>query len=57
MQTGIFHKIICNERVANMLIENAKKIYLADYEKTDFGYKVNSYDQKIYKNQNITSSS
>ena len=41
-------EIVCNERVANMLIDNAKKIHLVDYEKTEFGYKVNGYDQKIY---------
>lgn len=41
-------EIVCNEKIAKKLIDNAKKIYLVDYEKTDYGYKVNSYDQKIY---------
>ncbi|MBQ2909504.1 MAG: helix-turn-helix transcriptional regulator [Bacilli bacterium] len=41
-------EIVCNEKIAKKLIDNAKKIYLVDYEKTDYGYKVNSYEQKIY---------
>lgn len=45
-------EIVCNEKIAKKLIDNAKKIYLVDYEKTDYGYKVNSYDQKIYLDYN-----
>ena len=45
-------EIVCNERVAKMLLENAKKIYLVDYEKTDFGYKINGYNQKVYLDYN-----
>lgn len=45
-------EIVCNEKLAKKLIDNAKKIYLVDYEKTDYGYKVNSYDQKIYLDYN-----
>ena len=45
-------EIVCNEKLAKKLIDNAKKIYLVDYEKTDYGYKVNSYEQKIYLDYN-----
>lgn len=45
-------EIVCNEKIAKKLIDNAKKIYLVDYEKTDYGYKVNSYAQKIYLDYN-----
>lgn len=45
-------EIVCNEKLAKKLIDNAKMIYLVDYEKTDYGYKVNSYEQKIYLDYN-----
>lgn len=45
-------EVVCNSEVAKMLISNAEKIYLVDYEKTDSGYKVNNYDQKIYLEYN-----
>ena len=45
-------EVVCNEKVAKMLINNAKKIYLVDYEKTNYGYKINSYEQKIYLDYN-----
>ena len=38
-------EVVCNEKVAKMLINNAKKIYLVDYEKTN-------YEQKIYLDYN-----
>ena len=45
-------EVVCNEKVAKMLINNAKKIYLVDYEKTNYGYKINGYEQKIYLDYN-----
>lgn len=46
------YEVICNSDVAKKLLNNAKKIYLVDYEKTDYGYKVNNYEQKIYLDYN-----
>lgn len=45
-------EIVCNSNVAKMLIDNAEKIYLVDYEKTDTGYNVIEYSQKIYLDYN-----
>lgn len=45
-------EIVCNEKVAKMLIDNAEKIHLVDYEKTDSGYSVKDYRQKIESDSN-----
>lgn len=41
-------EIICNRKVAKMLLENAKKIHLVRYSETSTGYHVKDYKQKIY---------
>lgn len=45
-------EVVCNSKVAKMLLDNAKKSYLVDYEKIDGGYKVGHYKQKIYLEYN-----
>ena len=40
-------EIVCNDKVANKLIENAKKIYLVEMEKTSDGYLISDYEDKI----------
>ena len=45
-------EVVCNSDVARMLIDNAKKMYLFDLEKTDDGYKVGPFKQKIYLEYN-----
>ena len=45
-------EVVCNSKVARMLLDNAKKIYLVDETKTDTGYKIGHYRQKIYLNYN-----
>lgn len=40
-------EIVCNDKVANKLIENAKKIYLVEMEKTSAGYLISDYEDKI----------
>ena len=44
--------IVCNSHIANKLINNAKKIYLVDYNKTSYGYEVFDYNQKIFLDYN-----
>ena len=41
-------EVICNSKNAHKLLENAKKVYLVDYEKTNNGYFVSNYNQKIF---------
>lgn len=45
-------EIVCNRKIADKLLENAKKIYLVEYKKTDNGYYVLDYDEKIYFDYN-----
>ena len=45
-------EIVCNSKVAKMLINNAEKIYLVDYKRTDDGYEVYDYRQKIFLDYN-----
>ncbi len=40
-------EIICNEKIAKKLIDNAKKIYLVDLEETNEGYLIKDYNDKI----------
>lgn len=40
--------IYCNEKTAEKLIGNMKKIYLFTIEKFDNGYKLENFDKKIY---------
>lgn len=41
-------EIVCNKKVAKMLIENAKKVHLVEVSETKNGYHVEDYKQKIY---------
>ena len=41
-------EVVCNSKVAEMLINNAKKTYLVDVLKTDNGYRIGQFNQKIY---------
>ena len=45
-------EIVCNSRVAKMLINNAEKVYLVDYKRTDDGYEVYDYRHKIFLDHN-----